>query len=324
MDICYNPVHCFIPPYVVEHMAESDDPAVRRLAVEAIKVAAEARAIRNTLATMPVMAAVPSPAARKHRLIYDMKHKTAPFPGNLVRSEGQKKVKDPVVNEAYDNAGQTYDFYKQVFERNSIDGIGMSLISSVHMGQKVNNAFWNGEQMIYGDGDGELFISFTKSLDVAGHEITHGVVMHESNLIYQDESGALNEHFADVMGSLVTQWRNRQTAKRADCRRNRLPSGSANRRERKVLGPNSRTREILPISRETGFGVARPSLSRLPGARSPGRLRLGPSPFEVGPRWRQSEGERVPPPRSHSNDNRKTFRLEFRRDRGSLHVICAA
>jgi len=79
MDICYNPVHCFIPPYVVEHMAESDDPAVRRLAVEAIKVAAEARAIRNTLATMPVMAAVPSPAARKHRLIYDMKHKTAPL-----------------------------------------------------------------------------------------------------------------------------------------------------------------------------------------------------------------------------------------------------
>jgi len=100
-----------------------------------------------------------------------------------------------VVNEAYDNAGHTYDFYKQVFERNSIDGIGMALISSVHMGQKVNNAFWNGEQMIYGDGDGELFIRFTKSLDVAGHEITHGVVMHESNLIYQDESGGTKRAF---------------------------------------------------------------------------------------------------------------------------------
>ena len=65
----------------------------------------------------------------------------------------------------------------------------MSLISSVHLLRKLNNAFWNGEQMVYGDGDGRAFIRFTKSLDVAGHELSHGVVTHTCNLAYQGESG---------------------------------------------------------------------------------------------------------------------------------------
>jgi Zn-dependent metalloprotease len=69
--------------------------------------------------------------------------------------------------------------------------------------------------MAYGDGDGSLFIRFTKSIDVVGHELTHGVVTHTCNLEYQDESGALNEHFADVMGVLIEQWRKGHTAKQA-------------------------------------------------------------------------------------------------------------
>lgn len=82
----------------------------------------------------------------------------------------------------------------------------MALIACVHYGRRINNAFWNGEQMLYGDGDGTIFVGFTKSLDAAGHELTHGVVMYERNLIYQGEPGALNEHFADVMGRLIEQW----------------------------------------------------------------------------------------------------------------------
>jgi Zn-dependent metalloprotease len=70
--------------------------------------------------------------------------------------------------------------------------------------------------MCYGDGDGRIFIRFTKSLDVVGHELTHGVISHTCNLVYQNEPGALNEHFADVFGTLVKQWRRRQTARRAD------------------------------------------------------------------------------------------------------------
>ena len=92
----------------------------------------------------------------------------------------------------------------------------MTLISSVHLGKNYNNAFWNGEQMAYGDGDGVIFIGFTNSLDVVGHELTHGVVSHTCNLEYRNESGALNEHFADVFGSLVKQWKRKHTAAKAD------------------------------------------------------------------------------------------------------------
>ena len=92
----------------------------------------------------------------------------------------------------------------------------MSPISSIHLGRRLNNAFWTGEQMAYGDGDGSLFVRFTKSLDVVGHELTHGVITHTSNLEYRDEPGALNEHFADVFGSLVKQWKKHQTAEEAD------------------------------------------------------------------------------------------------------------
>lgn len=203
---CHNPLHCFLPPYVIDHFTESDDPEIRRLGVEAMASAAAARTMRSTLATMPMMAAIPSPAGTRHRLVYDMKNRRFPLPGTLVRSEGDSQVTDDAVNEAYDYSGVVYDFYDQIFQRNSLDDRGMSLISSVHVDRKYNNAFWNGEQMAYGDGDGRIFIRFTKAVDVVAHELTHGVVTHTSNLEYQDESGALNEHFADAMGALVKQW----------------------------------------------------------------------------------------------------------------------
>ena len=217
MSCCRNPIHCILPPYVLDHMAESDNPKVRKLAIEAIARSATLRATRTALAQFPTMTAVPSPAARKDRLIYDMKNQGSTFlPGKLVRSEGGAKSKDPAVNEAYDYSGATYDFYKKIFDRNSLDDRGMTLISSVHLGRNYNNAFWNGEQMAYGDGDGVIFVRFTRSLDVVGHELTHGVVSHTSNLEYRNESGALNEHFADVFGSLVKQWKRKQTAAKAD------------------------------------------------------------------------------------------------------------
>lgn len=211
-----TPFHCFVPPHILDHMIESPDPQIRRQAVDTITVGAEARAMRATLRTLPIMAAIPSPAATKHRLIYDMKQKRSPLPGKLARSEGERKVKDQAVNEAYNNAGHAYDFYKKVFNRNSIDDQGMALIACVHYGRRINNAFWNGEQMLYGDGDGTIFVGFTKSLDVAGHEMTHGVLMYECNLIYQGEPGALNEHFADVMGTLIEQWRRKETVEQAN------------------------------------------------------------------------------------------------------------
>jgi Zn-dependent metalloprotease len=198
-------------------MAESSDPKVRKLAIEAIARSATLRATRTTLAQMPIMAAMPSANRKRDRLIYDMKNQgSSLLPGTLVREEGDPRSLDPAVNEAYDYSGATYDFYKKIFNRNSLDDRGMSLISSVHLGRHYNNAFWNGEQMAYGDGDGVIFIRFTKSIDVVGHELTHGVVTHTANLEYRNESGALNEHFADVFGSLVKQWKKKQTVAKAD------------------------------------------------------------------------------------------------------------
>jgi Zn-dependent metalloprotease len=198
-------------------MAESDDPRARRLAVEAIARSATLRATRTALAQVSAMTAVPSPEARRNRLIYDMQNRGSSFlPGKLVRREGSRNTGDPAVNEAYRFSGTTYDFYKKLFDRNSLDDRGMTIVSSVHLGRNYNNAFWNGEQMAYGDGDGVIFVRFTKSLDVVGHELTHGVVSHTSNLEYRNEPGALNEHFADVFGSLVKQWKKKHTAARAD------------------------------------------------------------------------------------------------------------
>ena len=215
-----NAHHAFcsiIPPYILDHLAQSDEAAVRRVAIEAIAQSAAARAVRATMTMMPGFAAVPSPGVKLHRLVYDVEHGGfSQLPGTLVRSEGDPKSRDPMVNEAYSHAGTTYNFYKKLFGRNSLDDRGMTLISSVHLGQNLNNAFWTGEQMCYGDGDGRIFIRFTKSLDVVGHELTHGVVSHTCNLEYKNESGALNEHLADVFGSLVKQWRRRQTTKKAD------------------------------------------------------------------------------------------------------------
>jgi len=206
----HNPLHCVIPPYIIERLTEHPDPAVRRRAIVNIEASATFRAVRAAAQAMPSLMAAVSPTGVKHRLVYDCKS-TKQLPGTLMRSEGQPRVADVAVNEAYDYAGDTYDFYAKQFQRKSLDDRGMTLISSVHVGQNYDNAFWNGEQMAYGDGDGAVFQRFTRSLEVVGHELTHGVVSFTSNLDYYGQSGALNEHFADVFGVLVRQWKRNQT-----------------------------------------------------------------------------------------------------------------
>jgi Zn-dependent metalloprotease len=112
--------------------------------------------------------------------------------------------------------GSTYRFYWDIFNRDSIDDEGMPLHGTVHFDKDYDNAFWDGREMIYGDGDQEQFDRFTKSIDVIGHELTHGVTQNEAGLIYWAETGALNESISDVFGSLVKQYQNNQTASQAD------------------------------------------------------------------------------------------------------------
>jgi Zn-dependent metalloprotease len=157
----------------------------------------------------------------KHRAVYDAQNGDG-LPGQLVREEGSSPVGDHAVDEAYDGSGATYDLYDQVFDRNSIDDRGMDLVSTVHYLQGYDNAFWNGQQMVYGDGDEDLpeqerlWNRFTLAIDVIGHELTHGVTQYEANLEYRSQAGALNESFSDVFGSLVKQRMLSQTADQAD------------------------------------------------------------------------------------------------------------
>jgi len=148
-------------------------------------------------------------AAPKHgpkRMVYDAKRteEVSDLPGKLIRKEGQKPVKDKDVNNIYDNSGYTWNFYFNQFKRDSVDGKGLTLIHSVHFGVDYGNAFWEGTQMVYGDGD-QVFKSFTKDIDITGHELTHGVVQYQANLEYVAQSGAINESMADIFGVMVRQ-----------------------------------------------------------------------------------------------------------------------
>ncbi|MEM9553423.1 MAG: M4 family metallopeptidase [Acidobacteriota bacterium] len=127
------------------------------------------------------------------------------LPGDPVRSEGDEAGTNRRADEAYDGAGTVYDFYLEVFDRHSIDGEGMSIVQTVHHRRNYMNAYWNGEQMVYGDGDGTVFIGFSHSLTVIGHELSHGVVQTSGGLEYENQSGALNESWADIFGVLCEQ-----------------------------------------------------------------------------------------------------------------------
>lgn len=167
------------------------------------------------LRTLVAPAATGDASATANRTIYDAGH-TQNLPGTKKRSEGAAATGDTEVDTSYDWLGVTFDFYLKIYARNSIDGAGLELVSSVHYGQDYDNAFWDGKQMVYGDGDGRLFVEFTKSLDVTGHELTHGVTQYTANLDYQGQSGALNESVSDVFGSLIKQYHLNQTAEQAD------------------------------------------------------------------------------------------------------------
>jgi bacillolysin len=112
----------------------------------------------------------------------------------------------PIGVSAHYNSGQAYAYYKNTFNRNSINGKGGTVISMVNVtednGAGMDNAYWNGEAMFYGNG-GQYFTPLAKALDVAGHEISHGVVQNTANLEYQGEAGAMNESFADIFGAMI-------------------------------------------------------------------------------------------------------------------------
>ena len=204
---------CFIiPEYMNKNIVEKGTKKQKEHAWKNLILTEQLRGRRLVTGLMSSMFSVSN---KLDRTIFDAGN-TENLPGTLVRREGEKPKGGKTVSEAYDYSGSTYNFYKDIFERNSIDTRGMKLDSTVHYGEDYNNAFWNGTQMVYGDGDGEIFQRFTKSIDVIGHELTHGVTQYEAALEYEGQPGALNESFSDVFGSLVKQYALKQKADKAD------------------------------------------------------------------------------------------------------------
>jgi Zn-dependent metalloprotease len=200
--------HCIVPPYILRSILEKGDANQQAQAWSTLTDSEQFRGERRLLtALIPLSVS----AGGKNRCVYDARHKYD-LPGKPVRYEGKPRSKDPRVNEAYDGAGATYDMFKKVFARNSIDDRGMRIDSTVHYGVNYENAFWNGRQMVYGDGDGAIFGPFTKALDVIGHELTHGITQNEAGLNYRGQSGALNESFSDVFGVLLKQYKGHRSA----------------------------------------------------------------------------------------------------------------
>jgi Zn-dependent metalloprotease len=134
----------------------------------------------------------------------------------VVRQPGEPASGDAAVDEAADGVAAVLAMYADVYSRSSYDGHGAQTVVTVHYEQNYDNAFWNGEQLVFGDGDGKVFGSFTKPVDVLGHEFTHAVTQYTAGLTYQDQSGALNESVSDCFGMCLKQELLDQTADQAD------------------------------------------------------------------------------------------------------------
>ncbi len=216
-----HPCRCsIVPPHMLKEIAEKGSQRQRDWALRTLAATEQFRGQRLAAADIEALAR-PMRVAAKQRTIYDAENGSG-LPGRQVRAEGDPPTNDPAADEAYDGSGATYDLFRDVYDRNSIDNRGLRLDSTVHYEQGYDNAFWNGQQMVYGDGDEDLpeaerlFNRFTIAIDVIGHELTHGVTQYEARLRYWEQPGALNESFSDVFGSLVKQRSLGQTAADAD------------------------------------------------------------------------------------------------------------
>jgi Zn-dependent metalloprotease len=222
---------CFaIPQKMLRKISEKALPADRQSMQDQMEAAARIRSDRHasTAAVRPA-AAGPSASAAGHRIFNA--DASAVLPGQLLRRAGQPAVADEAANQAYDNVGITLDFYRTLFQRDSLDGRGMPVDSSVHVGKNFANAMWTGRQMVFGDGNAEIS-GFTAALDIIAHEITHGVTQHlvpqglgvakmpagEKQYAFEEytlrgQSGALNESISDVFAIMVKQWHAKKDAK---------------------------------------------------------------------------------------------------------------
>ena len=207
-----------VPPYLLVRIAAADAefPQAASAARATLAAPREYRPIRQNLVLSidegGSLVAETSPAP--DRVISDARNREV-LPGVRVRGEDDPATGDESVDEAFDGLGATFDFFADAYGRAGIDAANAPLLATVHYGRDYDNAFWNGERMVFGDGDGEVFTGFTNSLTVIAHELAHGVTEQSGGLVYEGQSGALNESLSDVFGVLAEQHHLRQTADEA-------------------------------------------------------------------------------------------------------------
>lgn len=224
---CGEPVRmcgCWIvPPKVLERLAHDEQltAAERQMFADAAKLENEWREVRAATAELALRYRLVLPAAMSVAasltppsvLVFDCQQGTT-LPGGPIGNPGASP--DATAVRVFKETTAVVAFYQSMFGRNSLDDAGMTLVSSIHFSVNYNNAGWNGSQMKYGDGDGNIFIDFTSSPDVIGHELAHGVTQFTSGFAYRDQPGGLNESMSDVFGSMFRQWRSNEDVTAAD------------------------------------------------------------------------------------------------------------
>jgi Thermolysin metallopeptidase, alpha-helical domain/Thermolysin metallopeptidase, catalytic domain len=212
--------HChIIPPYLLERLAAGHpDEAAARFGQQTLVIDARLRE-RRTVPAPSVQGSLPPQAAQRSGedaiAVYTAGN-GSDLPGQVVRVSGDPESGDVSVDEAYAGVDGTLALFREVYSRESYDGRGAPVVATVHYERNYDNAFWDGRQLVFGDGDGTVFGRFTKPVDVLGHEFTHAVTQFTANLTYQGQSGALNESVSDVFGSCLKQRLLGQSADQAD------------------------------------------------------------------------------------------------------------
>jgi hypothetical protein len=197
----------FVPPYLLQQIAAAPD-----VGVDAPTVAVEAaqqslvvdEQLRGERAEASAQGAPHPQAVAGGWTVYTAANGTS-LPGTRVRGEGEPASGDPAVDEAAVGGAGALALFAEVYGRDSFDNAGAEVVMTVHYGRHYVNAFWNGTQLVFGDGDGRVFDRFTKPVDVLGHELTHAVTEHTAGLVYRNQPGALNESMSDVFASCAKQ-----------------------------------------------------------------------------------------------------------------------
>jgi Zn-dependent metalloprotease len=196
----------FVPSYLLERLIEAGDEAVAECGRRTAAIDERVRARR--------MAVEPQLVGDIAWRVHDAANGST-LPGRLVRSAGEAEVADVTVNEAATGITESLALFTD-YGRSSFDDLGATVVATVHYEQDYDNAFWDGTQLVFGDGDGRVFERFTKPIDVLGHELSHAVTQFTADLAYQGQSGALNESVSDVFGACIKQRHLGQDAAGAD------------------------------------------------------------------------------------------------------------